>query len=158
MRKDMNFFRGTEKWLRLFVPAVLAVCIGFPAAAQQQGPLSPQEQEKKTDEFIQKEIEKYELSLKLEDWQVFYVDSILNHDIRAMQAEIKSLSAAKVNNMDLYTQTQDRWAEQMYHSFRKVLNDEQWTKYLKQGADRDRRAREKRKEKMKKAAAKLKEN
>ena len=83
---------------------------------------------------------------------------MLHHDYNALQDELKGLRDSKVSNLDLYTQAQDKWAEQMYQAFRKFLNDDQWAKYLKQGAERDRKARERRKEKMAKAAAKLREN
>ena len=68
--------------------AVACLVISMPLAFAQQNPPSPEEQEKKLSEFIQKEVDRLEMTLKLEDWQVFYVDSILNHDYRAMQEEI----------------------------------------------------------------------
>ena len=86
------------------------------------------------------------------------VDSILNHDYRAMQEELSSLASAKVSNSDIYMKTSDKWAENIYQAFRKVLNDDQWTKYLKSGAAREKKAREKRKAKMEKSSAKLQEN
>lgn len=137
-----------------------AVCLAISAsvAFAQQNPQSPEEQEKKLSEYIQKEVDKWEMTLKLEDWQVFYVDSILNHDYRAMQEEMNNLSSSKVTNYDIYTRTSDKWAERIYTAFRKVLDDKQWEKYLKSGASRDKRAREKRKEKMEKSSAKLREN
>lgn len=109
-------------------------------------------------EFIEKEVNKLEMTLKLEDWQVFYVDSILNHDYRAMQEEINNLSSSKVSNYDIYTKTGDKWAEKIYTAFRKVLDDDQWQKYLKNGAARDKKAREKRKAKMEKSTDKPQEN
>lgn len=127
---------------------VLCLVISASTAFAQQNPPSPEEQEKKLSEGIQKEVERLESLLKLEDWQVFYVDSILNHDYRAMQQEMNELSSAKVSNYDIYTRTSDKWAEKIYVAFRKVLNDDQWTKYLKSGAARDKKAREKRKAKM----------
>ncbi len=127
---------------------VLCLVISASTAFAQQNPPSPEEQEKKLFEGIQKEVERLESLLKLEDWQVFYVDSILNHDYRAMQQEMNELSSAKVSNYDIYTRTSDKWAEKIYVAFRKVLNDDQWTKYLKSGAARDKKAREKRKAKM----------
>lgn len=135
-------------------------CIVFSATClfAQQGPMSPEEREKKLAEYIQKEVDRLEMSLKLEDWQVFYVDSILNHDYRAMQSEMNDLSAAKVSNYDIYTKTSDKWAENIYVAFRKVLNDDQWAKYLKSGAARDKKSREKRKAKMEKSSVKLREN
>ena len=138
--------------------AVICLFFSIFMAFAQQGMPSPEEQEKKMAEFIDKEISRLEMSLKLEDWQVFYVDSILNHDYRAMQSEINSLAAAKVSNSDLYMNASDKWAENIYTAFRKVLNDTQWAKYLKSGAAREKKAREKRKAKMEKSSAKLPEN
>ena len=109
-------------------------------------------------EYIQKEVDRLEMTLKLEDWQVFYVDSILNHDLRAMQEEMNNLSSSKVSNYDIYTRTNDKWAEKIYVAFRKVLNDNQWQKYLKSGAAREKKAREKRKAKLEKSSAKPQEN
>lgn len=141
----------------IFLTVVCLVFSTLAAFAQQNAP-SPEEQEKKMSEYIQKEVDRFEMTLKLEDWQVFYVDSILNHDYRAMQEELNNLSASKVTNYDIYTRTGDKWAEKIYVAFRKVLNDNQWEKYLKSGAARERKAREKRREKMEKSSAKLREN
>lgn len=136
------------------------VCLLFSALTvfAQQNPPSKEEQEKKMSEYIQKEVDRLEMTLKLEDWQVFYVDSILNHDFRAMQEELSNLSSSKVTNYDIYTRASDKWAEKIYEAFRKVLNDNQWQKYLKSGAARDKKAREKRKAKLENSSAKPREN
>ena len=81
--------------------------------------------------------------------QEFYLDSILTHDYFAMRDEIMEKSRAKVNNMDVYQAIQDKWAERIYVAFRKVLDDEQWEKYLKGGAGREKKARDKREAKRK---------
>ena len=122
----------------------LALALSVPLMAQQQ---SPEDQEKKLRESIETMLEKYEKTLELEYWQVFYLDSIMTHDYGAMMKELESKSKAKVENSDIYIQVQDKWNEQMYNSFRKVLNEEQWNKYLKQGAARDKKSRDKRQEK-----------
>ncbi len=137
---------------------VVCLAISTLTVFAQQNPPSQEEQEKKLSEYIQKEVDRLEMTLKLEDWQVFYVDSILNHDYRAMHEEMNNLSSAKVSNYDIYTKASDKWAENIYNAFRKVLNDNQWEKYLKSGAARDKKAREKRKAKMEKSSAKLPEN
>ena len=126
----------------LFAALGLVISLGSAFAQQQQ--MSPEEKEKKLTEFIQKEIDKLETSLKLEDWQVFYVDSILNHDYRALQDELQEMQDAKVSSSDLYTKASDKWYEQVYNSMHKVLNEEQWNKYLKSGAARSKKARDKR--------------
>ena len=126
----------------LFAAFALLISLGS-AFAQQQS--SPEEMEKKLNEFIQKEVAKLETSLKLEDWQVFYADSILNHDYHAMQDELKEMRDSKVYNTDLYTKANDKWSEQMYNSMHKILDEKQWEKYLKMGAAREKKARDKRK-------------
>ena len=122
----------------------LALALSVPLMAQQQ---SPEDQETKLRESIETMLEKYEQTLELEYWQVFYLDSIMTHDYGAMMKELESKSKAKVENSDIYIQVQDKWNEQMYNSFRKVLNEEQWNKYLKQGAARDKKSRDKRQKK-----------
>ena len=80
---------------------------------------------------------------------MFYVDSILTHDYNAMRDELMVKSAAKVASSDVYVQIQDKWMEQIYNSFSKVFDNDQWAKYLKQGAGREKKARDKRADKRK---------
>ena len=124
------------------------------ASAQQ--PQTPEEQEKQLMEYIDKEVERLSNTLKMEYWQEFYADSVLVHDFHAMQDELKELQASKVTNADMYQQVQDKWSENIYNAFHKFLNEDQWKKYLKGGAARDKKARDKRAEKALKAAAELK--
>ena len=114
----------------------------FQAGAQQaQG---AEEEIKQMREAIDQTVENYERILELEDWQSFYVDSILTHDYDALRVELKSLQAAKMSNADVYQQVQDKWAEQIYVALQKVLDEKQWAKYLKSGAAREKKARDKR--------------
>ena len=136
--------------------AALGLLISVSAAFAQQQPVSPEEKEKKLTEFIQKQVERLESSLKLEDWQSFYADSILTHDYHALQAELDALQESKVSNADIYTQTSDKWAEQIYNSIHKILDEDQWAKYLKGGAAREKKARDKRKAKIEEATSKVK--
>lgn len=125
---------------------VVALAFSLPLMAQQQ---SPQEPEKMLRENIEESLEKYERTLELEYWQVFYMDSILTHDYGAMMAEMEEKSKAKVESSDIYQQIQDKWSEQMYLAIHKILNEQQWEKYLKQGAAREKKARDKRANKRK---------
>ena len=125
---------------------VVALAFSLPLMAQQQ---STQEQEKMLRENIEESLEKYERTLELEYWQVFYMDSILTHDYGAMMAEMEEKSKAKVESSDIYQQIQDKWSEQMYLAIHKILNEQQWEKYLKQGAAREKKARDKRANKRK---------
>lgn len=129
--KSMKFFGIT---FLLFLPLCLAA----------QQPATPEEQEKQFREALDSQIEDYTSLLDLEYWQVFYVDSIMTHDYTAMRDEIQELSDAKVSNTDAYSRVQDKWAEQIYQSFKKVFTEEQWNKYLKSGAQREKKSRDKR--------------
>ena len=122
---------------------ILAIC-ALPVMLLAQEQKSPKEREKEFYEAIEAQINQLTEQLELEDWQVFYVDSILTHDYKAMQQEIESMSAAKYANSDLFYGVQDKWMEQMYQALRKVFDDKQWTKYLKSGAARDKKMRDKR--------------
>lgn len=115
--------------------------LSFGAFAQNQ---SPEEEEKQLRKAIDAQIENYTDLLKLEDWQVFYLDSILTNDFSAMMAELKELSQAKVSNQDAYMIVQDKWSEQIYNSLKGVFDENQWAKYEKSGAARDKKARDKR--------------
>ena len=122
----------------------IAALLLLPFAAGAQQPQTEEEELKQLREIIDKTVENYEGVLRLEDWQSFYVDSILTHDYTALSQELKALRAAKRNNSDTYQQVQDKWAEQIYVSLQKVFNEEQWAKYLKTGAAREKKARDKR--------------
>ena len=108
------------------------------ASAQQQEAPSMEEQ-------IEKEADRLQRILDLEDWQVFYVDSTLMHDFPAMQNEIKELADSKVSNRDMYISVQDKWMDQIDATYKKIFTEEQWAAYLKQGAAKAQKARAKRK-------------
>ena len=116
------------------------------------GAQQPQDEEKELKELydaIQTEVDNITNSLDLEVWQTFYLDSILTHDYMAMRDELKGLRDSKMTNADLYQQTRDKWNEQIYNSLEKVFNEQQWAKYLKSGAAREKKSRDKRASKRK---------
>jgi hypothetical protein len=130
------------KLFRILLSAALLLVTGAFVSAQEQK--SPEQQEKEMYAMIEKEVEKYTNTLDLDMAQEFYVDSILTHDYFAMRAEMQEKSQARVANTDVYVAIQDKWAEKIYQAFYRVLDEEQWAKYLKNGAARDKKARDKR--------------
>lgn len=105
------------------------------------------------EEMAAKEADRLGELLKLEYWQVFYVDSTLQHDFTALQDEMNKLQSARVENYDLYMSVRDKWFEQIDNTYKKIFTPEQWALYLKTGAAKSIKAREKRKEKMQKSSA-----
>jgi hypothetical protein len=126
--------------MKLFIVAAFLFLGSFLASAQEQ---------KQPDIYQQAETEADRLQklLDLEDWQVFYVDSTLKHDWPAMIAEYDDLRMKKVSNSSMYQAVQDKWMEQIDKTYEKIFNPEQWAAYLKTGAAKLQKAREKRKAK-----------
>ena len=107
------------------------------------------QEQKQPDIYQQAEAEADRLQklLDLEDWQVFYVDSTLKHDYPAMIAEYEKLRTSKVSSSLMYQAVQDRWMEQIDNTYKRIFNPQQWAAYLKSGAAKMQKAREKRKAK-----------
>lgn len=137
----MKFFRMERIFLRIML--VCAMVLGFAL----NGSAQEEQKEKTPEQYASAEAERLGNLLKLEYWQVFYVDSTLQHDYAALKKEIEDLRAAKVENADLYRSVQDKWMEKIDSSFQKYFTKEQWDKYLKSGAAKNQKNRAKRKEK-----------
>ena len=131
----------------------LAIFVVYCASAFAQN----QEKQPTPEEMAMTEAERLEKILDLEDWQAFYVDSTLQHDFAALDAEIKNMQQAKVGNIDIYREVQDKWMDQIDNSFKKWFTPAQWKKYLKAGAGKSQKDREKRREKIAKANKELSE-
>ena len=125
----------------LVVSAVMTLACGNMASAQNQGG------QPDIYEQAEQEADRLQRLLDLEDWQVFYVDSTLKHDFPAMMAEYDELRKAKVANQSMYQSVHDKWMEQIDNSYKRFFTQEQWTAYLKSGAARAQKARDKRKAK-----------
>ena len=109
------------------------------SAQQQEGPDVYQQAEDEADRL--------QRSLDLEDWQVFYVDSTLKHDLSAIMSEYEELQSSKVGNVSMYQSVQDKWMDQIDATYKKIFTEEQWKVYLKNGAGKAQKQREKRRSK-----------
>ena len=107
------------------------------------------QQQKEVDvmELAEKEADRLQQLLDLDDAQVFYVDSTLKHDYPAMKDEIDAMSRARVSNPDVYVSVQDKWMEKTDQSYKNIFTEQQWAVYLKNGAARAQKQREKRRAK-----------
>ena len=123
----------------------LCVLLAFLSASFSVRALA-QQPEKQPDIYQQAEMEADRLQklLDLEDWQTFYVDSTLKHDFPAMMAEYEQMKNAKIGNTSMYMEVQDKWMDQIDATYKKIFSDEQWATYLRQGAGKAQKAREKR--------------
>ena len=130
--------------MKFVLSGIFAILL-FLAVPQQTS--AQQQEEPDIYEQIEKEADRLQRVLDLEDWQVFYVDSTLKHDFPAMREEAQKLADAKVANRDMYIQVQDKWMDQIDATYKRIFTEEQWAEYLKQGAAKAQKARAKRKAK-----------
>lgn len=129
----------------VFTAVMLSIIAAGTLFAQNQ-----QQKQQEPEEIAAKEADRLAELLDLEGWQVFYVDSTLQHDFAAMTDEIKSLQKSRVENVSLYQMVQDKWWDKIDEAYRRFFTDEQWEKYLKNGGARNQKARAKRKAKLEK--------
>ena len=137
---------------KILISSIIFLSSGAASIYAQEQPDSPD-----MNEIAEKEADRLQHLLNLEDWQVFYVDSTLKHDFPAMQEEMIKLQSAKVSNSSMYVAVQDKWMERIDNSYRKFFSATQWEAYMKSGAAKLQKAREKRKQKALEDEAKLKE-
>lgn len=90
-----------------------------------------QEKPKTIEELAIEEAVRLEKELKLEPHQAFYIDSILQHDMKAMDDEMQAMRASGMQDFRHYEDVRKRWIEKMKTSFQKVLTEEQYIHYLK---------------------------
>ena len=84
-----------------------------------------EEEEKTPEDMATEEANRLERLLKLEPHQTFFIDSILQHDMRAMHDEIEALRTSGTQEYTAYKQVQDRWVNQIDSSYRKILTEYQ---------------------------------
>ena len=129
--------------LTLFAASAVLVSMIFSVSA-----LAQQQEKPDVNQQAEEEADRLQRVLDLEDWQVFYVDSTLKHDLSAIMTEYEKLQDSKVNNISLYQSVQDKWMEQIDVTYKKIFTEKQWAAYLKSGAGKAIKAREKRKAKV----------
>lgn len=139
----MKFYNAMKHYLAVVLFAVLFF---VPAKAQQQD-LSPEQREKKMYEYIDSEVERLTSLLKLDEGQQFYVTMTLTDCMQGLQNELINLQSSGVQNTDIYQTVQDKWMEKIDREFESYLTPAQWKKYLRSGAERAQKARDKRREK-----------
>ena len=110
---------------------------------------SAQQQPEKMDlnQMAEQEADKLQKLLDLEDWQVFDVDSTLKANYALLQAEYDKLQRSKVTNSAIYQEAHDSCLDRIEAVYKKYFTEAQWAKYLKGGAAKQQKQREKRREK-----------
>lgn len=83
-------------------------------------------------------------SYKLDDVQIFYVDSILQYNYPAMMAEIEATRKTGASNSETFQAVSDKWMAATDEALEKVFTEEQWRKYMKSSFGKEKSRRDKR--------------
>ena len=119
---------------------VAAMAVSFNAAAQQQDSQLPDPME-----MAAKMADQLERDLELDIVQVFKVDTMFQHSYKSYYEEMEKLAKAGVpSNSGQYQRTSDIWGRYIDTQLQQILTEEQWAKYLKTDAGRNKKRRDKR--------------
>lgn len=101
-------------------------------------------QEPDVNQIINQQVENLTRSFKLDEVQVFFVDSILQYNYPAMMDEFSRTKKTGASNDETYLAISDKWMARTDDAFRKVFREDQWTKYLKSTYGKEKKRRDKR--------------
>lgn len=104
--------------------AIAALFISSPLAAQQQPEKSPEE-------MAIEEADRLEKELMLNGTQLFYVDSVLRANFLGLQDDMEILKGRGSEDFDAYKNTQEKWIQKTIDSFKGILDEQQYIKYLR---------------------------
>lgn len=119
----------------LFAAALL---LAAPAA------LAQEPQQPNVDEIIAKQLDNLTRTFKLDEVQVFYVDSILQYNFRALNDEFDETRKGGASNAETYQAISDKWMDATDQAFERVFTEEQWKKYMKSTYGKEKMRRDKR--------------
>lgn len=124
----------------LLLSLLMMAATAAPLLAQSNG----QEPPKTIPEIAAERADQLMRVLKLEDYQVFQVDSTLSHDLQAQQDEVKRMQKAGISNADFYTAVVDQWNNATDSTFQCIFTPDQWKRYLRSIYGKGKRQRDKR--------------
>lgn len=90
-----------------------------------------QQEEKTPEEIATEEADRLEKLLKLEPHQTFFIDSVLQHDMRAMYDEMQLMKQSGTQEFIVYQRIKERWGNRIDSSYMNILTEKQWLEYLR---------------------------
>lgn len=108
------------------------------------GAFAQEPQEPDIDKIVSTQVENLTKTFKLDEVQVFYVDSILQYNYPAMMDELNKTKRTGASNDETFQSISDKWMAATDEAFEKVFTEEQWQKYLKSTYGKEKKRRDKR--------------
>jgi hypothetical protein len=121
----------------ILMAVVLSLAAAPCAHAQEQ-------QEPDIDQVIQNQLDNLTKMFKLDEVQVFFVDSILQYNFHALSDEFAATRKTGASNGETYQAISDKWMAATDEAFERFFTPEQWAKYMKSSYGKEKKKRDKR--------------
>ena len=120
-----------------YIPLFALMMTALPALGQEQEKPSPEK-------FAADHIEFLVRNLEIDEIQVFYADSIYQHNFSGLIEEMESLKKKGISANSVYEEVSDKWLDATDRALEKILTPAQWKKYLKTSFGKEKAKRDKR--------------
>ena len=121
--------------------AALFFCLGNTLClAQQQG----QDKPVNYDEVIAKQVNDMIDRYKLDDYQAFRLDTLLQHYIPIFNEEVQRVKHSGAAQIESYQMVMDKWGDFLDNEYQKIFTEAQWKQYMKSYAGKEKKKRDKR--------------
>ena len=131
------YANAMKRLLSLLLPAALLL-LSAPALRAQD----PQQPD--VDKIVNTQLDNLTRLYKLDEVQVFFVDSILQYNYRAMVDEMAQTRKTGASNTETYQAISDKWMDATDVAFERLFTEEQWAKYMKSNYGKEKKRRDKR--------------
>jgi len=105
---------------------LISLLIFSPAFSQNNPP-----QQKSPVEIAAEQADRLQIDLKLNDYQTFLADSILQANIAGVTEEFERMRVGGMQNPDSYREVQNKWRIKTEDAFEKFMTFEQFDRYLR---------------------------
>ncbi|MBP5229535.1 MAG: hypothetical protein J6Z32_05255 [Bacteroidales bacterium] len=112
------------KRITLLLIATIVLFSANNAFAQDEKEITPEE-------YAEKQVKTLTTKLELSESQEFYVDSILTTNFVALKKAIEDLQRSGMQDPQTYRKCNEMWQEKTIAAMKKVLDEQQFIKYLK---------------------------
>ncbi|MBP9986868.1 MAG: hypothetical protein KBT44_02960 [Bacteroidales bacterium] len=123
----------------IFVMLFSAAAATFTADAQNNG---QSQAEPDYEKQIKQQVDYFIETYHLDDIQAFRLDTLLQHYLPIYNEEVDKLKSSGISMMESYQPMLDKWADFFDRSYEKIFTPEQWKRYLKSAAGKEKKKRD----------------
>lgn len=123
----------------IFVTLLFATAATFTAGAQNN---RQSQTEPDFEKQIKQQVDYFIETYHLDEVQAFRLDTLLQHYLPIYTESVNKLKASGLSMMESYQPTLDKWADFFDSSYEKIFTPEQWKRYLKSTAGKEKKKRD----------------